>query len=83
MAENWSLIGEVYTSNSVTDEKGYIYVAKNLSFGTAQPEETEKLEVQKLPFSEVVEMVMRGEITDGFAVAAILKTKLLIDRGEI
>lgn len=80
-AKKWVEIGEIHTSNSVTDERGLIYVATDLAFGEACPEDTEKLEVRRLPFDEAVEMVMRGEITDGLAQVAILKTKLLRDRG--
>jgi 8-oxo-dGTP pyrophosphatase MutT (NUDIX family) len=79
----WLEIGEIHLSNSVTDERGLIFVAKDLTFGEAEPEETEDLRVRKLPFDEAVEMVLRGEITDGFAVAALLKTKVLRDRGMV
>lgn len=80
-AKTWTKIMELHTSNSVTDEYGIIYVAQGLSYGEAEPEDTEDLKVKKLPFSDVVEMVMRGEITDALAISAILKTKLMIDRG--
>lgn len=82
-AGKWTKIFDFHTSNSVTDEFGLAYVAQDLSFGEAEPEETEELKVRKLPFAEAVEMVMRGEITDALAMTAILKTKILIDRGEI
>lgn len=80
-AEKWTLAGNLHMSNSVTDESGLIYVAQQLSFGEAAPEDTEELRVKKLPFDEVVEMVINNEITDALAVCAILKTKALIDRG--
>ncbi len=82
-AERWTKILDLHTSNSVTDEYGLAYVAQGLSFGEAEPEDTEELQVRKLPFAEAVEMVMRGEITDALAMTAILKTKLLLDRGEL
>lgn len=82
-ASKWTKIFDFHTSNSVTDEYGLAYVAQGLSFGEAEPEETEDLKVWKLPFAEAVEMVMRGEITDALAMTAILKTKILIDRGEL
>ena len=37
------------------------------------PKETEDLEIKKLPFSEAVEMAMKGEITDSLSMIAILK----------
>ncbi|MGB0840248.1 MAG: DNA mismatch repair protein MutT, partial [Chitinophagales bacterium] len=65
-------------SNSVSDEYGIFYLAKGLTFGEAEPEATEDLQVRKLPFTELVEMVMQGEITDAFTVCAVLKAKILL-----
>jgi 8-oxo-dGTP pyrophosphatase MutT (NUDIX family) len=81
IAKTWLEIGEIHTSNSVTDERGLIFVAKDLSFGEANPEDTEQLEVRRVHLDEAVEMVLRGEITDGLAQVAILKAKMLRDRG--
>lgn len=82
-AKEWVDIGPLNTSNSVTDEVGRMYVARQLSFGEAEPEDTEDLQVRKLPFHEVVEMVLNGEITDALSICAILKVKLLLESGEI
>ena len=82
-AKTWLEAGKLHTSNSVTDEVGLVYVAKDLSFGEAEPDETEQLKVKKVPFSEVVDMVANGEITDALAVAAIFKVKLMMDNDEI
>ncbi len=83
IAKTWLEIGEIHTSNSVTDERGLIFVAKGLSFGEPNPEDTEQLEVRRVHLDEAVEMVLRGEITDGLAQVALLKTKLLLDRGQL
>ena len=83
IAQKYTPILEVHTSNSVTDEYGITYLAQNLTFVKSQPEETEDLIVRKLPFSEVFAMAMRGEITDGFAVASIFKLQFLLERGEV
>jgi hypothetical protein len=60
-----------------------IYLARNLSQQTASPEETEQLNIMKLPFEEAYQMVERGEITDSMSVAAILKVKLMLTDGRI
>lgn len=83
IAKTWLEVGEVHTSNSVTDERGIIFVAKDLHFGTAEPEDTEQLELRRVHLDEAVEMVLRGEITDGLAQVALLKTKMLIEKGQI
>lgn len=82
-ADEWTEVGHLHLSNSVTDEKGIVYLARGLHFGEAEPEETEELKVKKVPFDEAVQMVMQGEITDALAVASILKVKILLDREKI
>ena len=83
VAESWQLVLETQLSNSVSDEIGLTYVARNLKEVGSTPEETEVLHVKRIPFSEAVEMVMKGQIKDGLSVASILKIKLMLDRGLI
>lgn len=72
-AKKWQLLMRLHTSNSVTDEEGFIFLAEELTFGQNQLEETEAdLVVKKLPFSEALNMVLSGEITDSISVAGIL-----------
>ncbi len=82
-AKKWIAIGNYHTSNSVTDETAKIFVAKELTFGTAAPEETEQLIVKKIPFQEALEMVFRNEITDSLSVIALLKVKKLLEDGSL
>ncbi len=76
-AASWVEIQRMHLSNSVSDELSIIYLARALSFGNSNPEETEKLTIRKLPFNEAYRMVIEGEITDSISVAAILKVKIL------
>ena len=64
--------GEIHLSNSVTDERGYLFVATDLSEGESNPEGTEKIELKRVPLKEAVAMAMRGEINDGLSVMALL-----------
>lgn len=73
IASHWEKIQEVHTSNSVSDEKGIIYLARGLHFGPSSPEDTEKLVVRKVKLHSAVQMVMDGEITDAISVAGLLK----------
>lgn len=82
-AQKWTKILDIDLSNSVTDEMGMAYVAQDLTFGEAEPEETEQLQIKQLPFATVVEMVMRGEITDTLSVTTILKAHILLERGGL
>lgn len=78
-AEKWTEIMKIHTSNSVTDEVGYVYLAEDLTQGETEFEETEVLKIKKLPFTRVLEMVMDGEITDGISIAGILKAARILN----
>ncbi|MFI5135042.1 MAG: hypothetical protein ACHQD9_04225 [Chitinophagales bacterium] len=41
------------------------------------------LEVKKLPFEELLQKVMSGEVMDAPTIIAVLKAKMLILRGEL
>ena len=72
-ANKWKLILEMDLSNSVSDERALIYIARDLHEVDKMPEETEELHLRHLPFKEAYEMVLKGEITDSMSVAGILK----------
>jgi 8-oxo-dGTP pyrophosphatase MutT (NUDIX family) len=82
-AEDWQVIQTLHLSNSISDEFGIIYLARQLSQHQSSPEETEQLAVKKLPFDEAFNLVENGTITDSLSVAAILKVKLMINNGQI
>lgn len=77
-AAKWSEILVIHPSNSVTDEEGLIFLAEGLTEGETEFEETEVLQVRKLPFSDLVQMVMMGQITDGISIAGILKAARIL-----
>jgi 8-oxo-dGTP pyrophosphatase MutT (NUDIX family) len=78
IAGEWQQLMRCHTSNSVTDELGLVYVARDLSQGETEFEETEDLLIQKLPLEEAVERVLSGEITDSLSIAGLLKLKLIL-----
>lgn len=82
-AESWTEIQQMHLSNSVSDELAIIYLARQLSYGTAEPEETEQLQLKKMPFEDAYQMVAGGEITDSLSVAAILKLKIMKAEGGL
>ena len=82
-AKEWIHIMDFHTSNSVTDEIAHIYVAKDLSFGEANPEPNEELYCKKVSFQELYEMVLDGTITDSLTIAAVYKTEYLIRTGKL
>lgn len=83
IANSWEKILEMDISNSVTDEHAIVYLAYDLEQHDPAPEDTELLEIRKLPFEEAYLMVEDGKITDSISVAAIMKVKLMIADGTI
>ncbi|NBA84246.1 NUDIX domain-containing protein [Emticicia sp. CRIBPO] len=73
LADKWTLISKIHTSNSVCNEVGYLFLAEKLHQADADPEETEDLQVRRVKFEDVVNMVMDNRITDSLSVAGILK----------
>lgn len=71
-AEKWELLGRIHTSNSVTDEEGFIFVAQQLQQGNSLLDETEDITVWKLPLKEAINMVISGKITDSLSMAGLL-----------
>jgi 8-oxo-dGTP pyrophosphatase MutT (NUDIX family) len=82
-ARSWAPLLQMHLSNSVSDELAIVYLARDLSFGNADPDDTEELAVMKLPFAEAYEMVVDGRITDAISVAAILRVRLLQAEGRL
>lgn len=76
-AHRWEQILFVHTSNSVTDEEGYVFTAEDLDYGETEFESTEKIELRRLPVREALRMAMEGEITDSISVAGLLKLGVL------
>lgn len=77
-AASWTNIARLHTSNSVTDEEGFVFLAEDLTAGETEFEETEELKIKKVSLAEAVRMVMDNEITDCISVAGILKAEKII-----
>lgn len=82
-ARCWTEILGMDLSNSVTDERCTVFLAWELSEVPAQPDETEKLQVARIPFWDVVNRVKRGEIRDAISVAALVRVALMALQGEL
>lgn len=77
VANSWEKLMELHLSNSVSNEKAIIYLAKDLHQGEMDLEETEDIVVSKLSLKEAYELVNEHKITDAISVAAILKLYIL------
>ncbi len=82
-ARRWDLLMEMDLSNSVSDERAYVYLARELTLGASSPEATEELVIRRLPFSRVYQGVLDGEYRDSLTVAGVLRLGQLVDCGKI
>jgi 8-oxo-dGTP pyrophosphatase MutT (NUDIX family) len=75
-AGTWQELCRVDLSNSISDERGVLFLATDLRQGAAAPEPTESLEVRWVPFDEALSMTLDGRITDALSVVAIQRVAL-------
>jgi ADP-ribose diphosphatase len=81
-AREWARFSSFDISNSVTDERALCYFAWSLEQGAAAPEASEALTIKRVPFCDLFEMVMSGEITDSLTIVMVLMAFSKALRGE-
>lgn len=77
-AKNVEYIGTMYTTVAILDEKIHMYLATDLTYKNAHPDDGEFLEVEKIPLKKLVDMVMEGKIPDSKTQIAILKAEKIL-----
>jgi 8-oxo-dGTP pyrophosphatase MutT (NUDIX family) len=78
---DWRQLMRLHTSNSVSDEEGYVFLARNLHQGNQDLGETESdLLLKTLPLAGAVTMIERGEITDVISIAGLLAVEKMLSR---
>jgi 8-oxo-dGTP pyrophosphatase MutT (NUDIX family) len=82
-AGRYERVLEMDISNSLTDERGVIYLAFDLKHGDSSPEATEVLRRRRAPFMDVLDRVADGRIRDGLTVAAVLRAHHMAVTGEL
>lgn len=73
VAEKYVDLGKFYPSPGYTNEVIHLYGATGISFREQALDEDEFLNLEKIPLSTAVEMVLNNEIPDGKTQAAVLK----------
>ena len=66
------LVGQFYTSNGISNEVAYVYLATGVELGEAHREPTELMEMQLVPLEKALRMAREGEISDGPSALALL-----------
>jgi len=83
VAAGWQEILRMDLSNSVTDEEAICYLAWDLEQREAEPEDTEQLQIRRLPLRQAIGMALAGEITDSMSVAALLRLEVMALTGAL
>ena len=82
-AKEWLPLCTFHLSNSVTDEVGQLFLARQLTAGESNPEETENLSVKKVTLEEALNKIEYGEITDAITIIGVYKLALMKAKGEL
>ena len=76
-------LGKFYATCGYSNEIIRLYLATDLSYVGAKPDEDEFLEIKYFPIDELYEKCLSGEITDSKTIVAILKYQALKQEGKI
>ncbi len=72
-AKEWiCLATDLQVSNSVSDERADIYLARDLTAGESDWDDTEYLHIDRWPRKELLSAIRKGKVTDLLSVSAIL-----------
>ncbi len=82
-AQKFIPLGELYPSPGYCGEIIWLFAATGLTFGEADLDEDEFLNVERIPLEKAVQMILSNEIKDAKTQAAVLKLKILKDSGKI
>ena len=69
--EMWR-VGQFYTSNGISNEVAYVYIATNVELAETHREPTELMEIRLVSVEEALRMAREGEISDGPSALALL-----------
>jgi len=71
-------VGQFYTSNGISNEVAYVYLATGVELGETHREPTELMEIRPVPVKEALRMAREGKITDGPSALALLWCESLL-----
>ena len=82
-AEHFSEFGRIIPTGAYCSEVIYIFLATELSPVPQNLDPDEFLSVFWMDLDEAVRLVLSGEIDDAKTVSALLRVKMLLDKGEL
>jgi len=75
VAKKWIYFGVVDPFTTVLFAPNYLYLAQGLTQFKAEPEDTERIKIIKVPLKKAVKWVMENKITHSATAVLILKVK--------
>ena len=66
------LLGEFFAAPGTLTEKLYAYYATDLYSSPLPPDEDERISLERIPYTRLMEMVDAGEVIDGKTLASLL-----------
>ena len=73
IAKSWKSLGFIYTSPGYSDEKLYLYLARELEYKGEHPDEGEIIKTYEYALADVIKMIKNGEINDAKTICAIMR----------
>jgi 8-oxo-dGTP pyrophosphatase MutT (NUDIX family) len=74
-ASRWTSLGIYIPAPSLFTEIIHLYLAQDLTIGTASPDADEELDLKWLPLEEAAGLILRGEWNDGKTAMAIWRAQ--------
>jgi ADP-ribose pyrophosphatase len=74
-ARRWTPLGLYVPAPGIFTEVIHLYLARELDMGAAAPDPDEELELQWLPFGEVMRHIQQGQWNDGKTAMALLRAQ--------
>jgi ADP-ribose pyrophosphatase len=72
-AVHWAPMGAFFSSPGFCTERMFLFLARELTPGTATPEEDELITAEWLPLAEALEAIERGVIVDAKSMVGLLR----------
>ena len=79
MPEIFQPLGHILPSPGCYGETLYLFLARGLKLEAQHLDPDEFLQVERVPFDEMVHRCLTGELEDAKTVAAVLKAKVLLN----
>jgi 8-oxo-dGTP pyrophosphatase MutT (NUDIX family) len=79
-ASEWLPLGHIEISNSVTDQIGFMFLARGLTSGQNSPDPTEELSLRLVPFEEALAAALDGRTFDAFSICALTRAQAYLSR---